>query len=385
MKILFAPLITRLKLNESHERVRIMSEEAMKRGHDVAISINKSCNYSKIKGTSIYEAPLPKNWKSSRIKQKTGKDSLPKDWIYFAENMHSFSDALYVMGSIGKRYYKKDVESIINSIDSFKPDIVYSDLRPAAISASLARNIKIASTVTYPLCEYHSQDPYAIDIINNFNSKIGIAKFNSICDFFDKSDLKFVPSIYELEPLAGKSVVFTGPIMEIKAVKTLNPEKKIIIKLRSMDQDFLLEETIKTFKNSDFKIFLVSSKLEEKNYGNISVRKCINMKKQLADAAVFIHNGENKDVFNSIITDTPQVIMKCNVYFLKYNGYSVERNNAGLLIEKDDFNKNKLPKIVEKIMSKEKYVKNTKKLSRLLAQHTGAVKVIDEMEKITSK
>lgn len=109
------------------------------------------------------------------------------------------------------------------------------------------------------------------------------------------------------------------------------------------------------------------------------------MKKQLADAAVFIHNGENKDVFNSIITDTPQVIMKCNVYFLKYNGYSVERNNAGLLIEKDDFNKNKLPKIVEKIMSKEKYVKNTKKLSRLLAQHTGAVKVIDEMEKITSK
>jgi ribosomal protein L30E len=382
MKILFAPLITRLKINESQERIKMLARESMKRGHQVALSVNGCCNYSKIKGTTVYEAPMPKNWKSSRIKQKSGKESLPKDWLYLVENMHSFSDALYVMGAIGKKYYKKDVEAIINAIDKFNPDIVYSDLRPAAVSASLIRNIKIASTVTYPLCEYHSQDPYALDIINSYNSKMDIVKSKSFCAFYENSNLEFVPSIYELQPLAGKSVVFAGPIMEFKPIDKIVPAKKIIIKLRSMDQDFLLKETIKAFKNLDLKIILVSSKLEDKDYGNISVRKNINMKKQLAEAAVYIHNGENKDLFNSIISETPQIIVKTNVYFLKYNGYSIQRNNAGLFIEESDFNKNRLPKLIDKIINKDKYVENTQKLSKILMEHKGAITVIDEIEKL---
>lgn len=382
MRILFAPLLTRLKLDESHERVRILSEEAMKRGHKVALSINKCCNFSKIKGTDIYEAPLPKNLKSSIIRQKIGNESMPNDWIYLTENMHSFSDALYIMGSIGKKYYKRDVDSIARAIDAFKPDMVYSDLRPGALTASLSRKVKIASTVTYPLCEYHSQDRYVLDIINSCNSKVGISKSGSMCDFFDKSDLKFVPSIYELEPLAGESVIFTGPIRKTKAVKTLVPSKKIVIKIRSMDNKFILKETIKAFKNTDYNILLISSKLDEDNFGNVTVKKNVNMKKQLADAAVFIHNGENEDVFNSISTDTPQIIVQCNVYFLKYNGYSIQRNKAGLLIEKEEFNRNRLPLIVNKILGKEKYVKNTKRLSKILTCHEGAVTVLDEMEKL---
>ncbi|SHI50415.1 UDP:flavonoid glycosyltransferase YjiC, YdhE family [Dethiosulfatibacter aminovorans DSM 17477] len=385
MRILFAPLITRLKLTESHERVRMLSEEAMRRGHEVALSANQCCNYSKIKGTGLYEAPLPKNLKSSIIKQKTGKESIPKDWFYKVDNMHSFSDALYIMGAIGKKYYKRDVESIASAIDSFKPDIVYSDLRPGALSASLSRNVRIASTVTFPLCEYHSQDRYVLDIINSCNSKIGISKSGSLCDFFDRSDLRFVPSIYELEPLAGKSVIFTGPIRKTESVKALIPSKKIVIKLRSMDSEFILKETIKAFKGTDFNILLVSSKLGNGDFGNVTVRKNINMKKQLADAAVFIHNGENEDVFNSITTDTPQIVVQCNVYFLKYNGYSIQRNKAGLLIEKEEFNRNRLPRIVDKILSKEKYLENTKKLSKILARHGGAVTVIDEMEKLTGR
>ncbi len=382
MKILFAPLITRLKINESQERIKMLARESMKRGHQVALSVNGCCNYSKIKGTTVYEAPMPKNWKSSRIKQKSGKESLPKDWLYLVENMHSFSDALYVMGAIGKKYYKKDVEAIINAIDKFNPDIVYSDLRPAAVSASLIRNIKIASTVTYPLCEYHSQDPYALDIINSYNSKMDIPKASSLCAFYEKSDLEFVPSIYELQPLAGKSIVFAGPIMEFKSIDKIVPAKKIIIKVRSMDQDFLLKKTVETFKNSDLKVLLISSKLQDKDFGNISVRKSVNINKQLAEAAVYIHNGENKDLLNSLMSKTPQIIVKANVYFLKYNGYSLQRNNAGIFIDESDFNKNKLPKLLDKIMKKDKYVDNTKKLSKILMKHGGAVKVIDEIEKL---
>jgi ribosomal protein L30E len=385
MKILFTPLITRLKIDESHERIKALSEECMKRGHSVALCINENCNYSKIKGTSTYKSPLPKNWKSSRMKKKTGKDSKSKDWFYFVESMHSFSDALKIMGAVSTKHYKKDVESIIKAIDMFNPDIVYSDLRPAAVSASLIRGIPIASTITYPLCEYLSKDQYAIEIINIFNKKNNIPKYNSICDFIDKSDLKFVPSIYELEPLAGKSIIFSGPFVKPKPVKKLKPSKKIIIKIRSMNQDILLKETIQTFKNSNYKVILVSSKLEESDYGNISVRKSINMKKQLADTTVFINNGENKDIVNAIMTDTPQIVVKCNVYFLKYNGYSIQINNAGLFIDKSDFNKNKLPGLVDKIMSKEKYMKNTKRLSKILSQHRGVLQVIDEIEGLVGK
>jgi hypothetical protein len=385
MKILLAPLITRLNINESHERIEALSEECLKRGHSVAICINENCNYSIIKGTSIYGSPVPKNWKSSRMKKKTGKDSKSKDWFYYIENMHSFSDALNIMGAVSAKYFKKDVESIIKAIDLFKPDIVYSDLRPAAVSASLIRKIPIASTITYPLSEYRDKDQYAIDIINIFNKKNNIPKYNSICDFVDISDLKFVPSIYELEPLAGKSIIFTGPFIKTQAVKKLHSSGKIIIKVRSMDQDILLKETKMAFYNSNLKVLLVSSKLEEADYNNISVRKSINMKKQLADAAVFINNGENKDVLNAIMTDTPQIVVKCNLYFLKYNGYSIQSNNAGLFIDKSDFNKNKLPALVDKIMSKEKYIQNTKKLSNILSQHRGVLQVVDELEKFIEK
>lgn len=136
MKILIAPMGAMAETSGPFLRVAALSKKLLETGHQVALCAALDVNYHEISGVKNYDCPVPS---PSGMPMAIGKRMFglaQKLGIQQKKQVHSFEQVLFFTGAIQQKFFMKDVLSIRQAIQDFRPDVVYSEFRPAAIVAA---------------------------------------------------------------------------------------------------------------------------------------------------------------------------------------------------------------------------------------------------------
>jgi uncharacterized protein (TIGR00661 family) len=365
-------------------RTVLLANECIKRGHEVALCAAEDPNYHSIENVTNYYAPIPsllgvpkfigKN--IFKISQLTG--------LQQRKTINSFEEVLHFVGAINEKYFAKDVYCIRKAMQEFKPDVVYSEFRIAAIVAAKLENIKVATGYSLPVQKSFACNPEYSKGVNKYLAENGLNKVESVLDIFDLADLKIVPSSYEIEPIDGENIVFVGPLSLPNTIPTKEEKNKIVAYMGNgtISPMKLIEELTKAFENSKYQVYIATEQVEPYNKNNINVNKRFDFNELMPEAMAYINHGGQNSIMTGLIYGVPQIICPGNVFERKYNASSIVNLKAGTMLEVKDFNYKIIKEIVDDFNENSTYANNSKKAGDVLLSLGGAAKAVQAIENL---
>jgi UDP:flavonoid glycosyltransferase YjiC (YdhE family) len=254
MRVLIAPMSAMAETAGPFSRAITLSHKLMERNHEIALCSAEDVNYRSIENVNNYYAPIPSPFGMPMIIGKRMAKIAQLLGIQEKKRVNSFEQVLHFVGAINKKHFYKDVYHIRKAIQDFKPDVVYAEFRISAIVASKLENIKVVTGYSYPVQKIFASNPEYSTGVKEFLQENKLPSIQSVLDIFNWADLKFVPSSYELEPIDGENIVFTGPffIPNIKFVET--PKNKIIVYMGfgTINPTIVINNLTKAFGQTNF-------------------------------------------------------------------------------------------------------------------------------------
>lgn len=382
MKILIAPMGAMAETSGPFSRVAALSEKLLETGHQVALCAALDVNYHEISGVKNYDCPVPSPFGMPMAIGKRMFGLAQKLGIQQKKQVHSFEQVLFFTGAIQQKFFMKDVLAIRQAIQYFRPDVVYSEFRPAAIVAAKLEKVKIAAGYSFPIQKKYASNPEYSKGIRRFIKGCQLPPIESVLDIFDWADLKVVPSSYELEPIADDRVIFTGPFLHPSQTASRKGRNKIIAYMGSgtVSPKQLVEELSKAFQGTAYQVLIATEQLQPFEENNIIVNHRFDFSKLMPEAAVYINHGGQNSIMTGLIYGVPQIICPGTVFEREYNASSIEKIGAGKVISAKDFQADTLKSLLLEFQKDESYAERAHKAGEQLISMGGTEKVVKELE-----
>ncbi|SHI73123.1 conserved hypothetical protein [Clostridium cavendishii DSM 21758] len=384
MKVLIAPMAAMVETSGPFSRVVALCYELIERQHEVAFCAAEDINYRKIENIKNYYSPIPSILGMPMVIGKTMFKIGQLSGIQHKKTVNSFEEVLHFLGAINEKHFYKDVSYIRKAIQDFKPDVVYSEFRIAAIVAAKLENIKVITGFSYPAQKSFASNPEYSKGVKNFIRENKLPEIESVLDIFNWADLKIVASSYELEPINDKNIVFTGPFSIPNIKKTNFQRNKIIVYMGNgtINPKIVIDNLIKSFEKTDYQIYIATYQVKPYKKNNITVDKRFDFSKLMPEAIAYINHGGQNSIMTGLVYGVPQIIYPGNVFERKYNAASIVNLGAGILLETNDFNTETIMEIIKEFKENHIYINNAKKASDQLLSLGGTKKVVQAMEYI---
>ena len=364
-------------------RAWLLVQDFKDAGIEVATCMAEDVNYSPMDGVKNYflEVPMPLGLpkaiasRTFPIAQKLG--------IIERKNVESFEDVLHFTGNIDYGYLEKSVQNIRDAIGDFNPDIVYSEFNMSAIIASKLEDKPLYATVSYPTQTEYASNPKYAKGLKKYLKENNLPEIHSALDLFKWADESFVPSIYELEPFDKENVTFCGTWKHIDNGNNSNDgnDKKDIILVYmgngTISPNKMLKEIKDAFIGSEYEVYIASLGLEKQDYDNVHVDNRWDFSKLLNDAALFINHGGQNSIIDGLIYGVPQLICPGRVFERIYNGKSVEKANAGIVLGLDEFKSEIIRSRSERIIGDISFRENSELIGDKLKSQKGIGSILD--------
>jgi uncharacterized protein (TIGR00661 family) len=274
------------------------------------------------------------------------------------------------------------VYCIRKAIQEFKPDVIYSEFRIAAIVAAKLEKVKVVTGYSLPVQKSFASNPEYSKGVNQYLEENNLNKVESVLDIFDWADLKIVPSSYDLEPINGENIVFVGPFSSPDITQTKVEKNKIVAYMGSgtISPRKVIEELTKAFEKSNYQVYIATEQVEPYKKDNINVNKRFDFSELMPEAKVYINHGGQNSVMTGLIYGVPQIICPGNVFERQYNASSIVKLDAGIMLKVCDFNSETIKRIVNDFNEKLTYTNNSKIAGEMLLSLGGATKAVQVIE-----
>ncbi len=296
--------------------------------------------------------------------------------------VNSFEEVLHLVGALNKKHFYEDVFYIRKAIQDFKPDLVYAEFRLSAIVASKLENIKVITGYSYPVQKSFASNPeYSIGI-KEFLQENNLPPIESVLDIFNWADLKVVPSSYELEPIDDKNIVFTGPFSTFSENKIKPHRNKVLVYMGNgtITPNKVINTLNKSFKQTAFQVYIATHQVKPYRKDNITVNKRFDFNELMPETIAYINHGGQNSIMTGLIYGVPQIICPGNVFERRYNAASIVNLSAGVSLEANEFNAEKIINLVNNFSKNPTYSKNSKKVGNQLLNLGGVNKLVNIME-----
>ena len=382
MKILIVPMAAMAETSGPSSRCRLLAEGFCRAGFDVATCMAKDVNYKLINGIPNYylEVPMPLGLpkaiavRAFAVAQKTG--------IVSRKTVKSFDQVLQLTGNLEYSYLKKSVASLRAAIQEYDPDIIYSEFNISAIIAAKKEGIKLYTTVSYPTQYGYSHQKGLAKGINRLLEELKLPEVPSPLCLFDWADKSFCMSINELEPINKQQVFYCGSLKKCKE-KNESFRKKDVIVIYMGSGTVSAKETLKVageaYKNSNFEVYIASAYLKEGDYGNVHVAPRWDFDKLLSEAVLYINHGGQNSIVDGLINGVPQIIVPGKVFERKYNAQCIAHINAGVVLNKREFNAERIRSLTDTIQNRSDLYENAVSYGRKLIEARGIDVILDEV------
>jgi uncharacterized protein (TIGR00661 family) len=383
MKILIATMSAVAETSGPFSRTKSLAKELLDHGYEVALCAANDVNYRSIQGVKNYGSAVPVPFGLPEFIGKHTFQIAQKLGFIKRKTVHSFEEVLYMTGATAYPFFKEDVIFIREVIREFKPDFVYSEFRLASIIAAKLESVPVFTSYSYPVQPSYAKDEKLAKGVNKALKYFEMNGANSTLDIFDMADLKIIPSSFELEPVSGEKIVFTGPFQRNKQEQFIENDKNIILAymgIGTISQKILVKELEKAFLKSSYQVYIAGWGLPDEIKDNIHKGTHFNFRELLPKTAVFINHGGQNSIMDALYYGVPQIICPGKVFERKYNAESVACKKAAVTLQVKDFNADTIKQSVKMISSDKQYAQNAKELGNSLTLLGGADEIIKRIE-----
>lgn len=336
-------------------------------GAQVATCMAEDVNFRSVPGITNYflDIPMPLGLpepiaaKTFPVAQKLG--------ITSHKAVPSFDEVLHLTGNLDYKYIAKSVSDIRRAIVEFKADIVYSEFSISAIIAAKLENAKLFATVSYPTQHSYAHSAKLSHGLNRFLLENGLPKVESALKLFEWADERYCFSIKELEPFA-EGVTFCGALKKVHMDVHERERNKILVYMGNgtITAKKMKDEISEAFRGSPYDVYIASSYLKEETDGNIWIAHRWEFDELLDDACLFINHGGQNSIVDGLLHGVPQITVPGKVFERRFNAESLVKNNAGIMIEQDDFHAEVIREKAKKVIVSDKMRESARELGRKL-------------------
>lgn len=382
MRILIASMPVPLPARGPYSRISAVAAEAVKRNHTVAVCAAKDAVFKDLAGTtSIYSSAPSLGGIIPFPLIKIFMPVVESLNIQGKRKLTSYEKVVFDLGISRKAFFKKDVRCIQEAIRLFKPDVVYSEVRIAAIVAAKIEGVPCAAGVSYPVLPEYASNPELSSGVKHFLLENGLPHITSVLDIFHWADRKIVGSSYELEPVEGDDVYFAGPILNFKTPKKAEKTKNIIIYLgvSPISHRKIMDTVKEAFHGTEHQVFTVIPNVT-KDFDNIHIRPHFDFSRIMPGAEAYIHHGGQNSTMTGLIYGVPQIVFAGEHFERCYNAGKIMETGAGLSAPNEAFTPEKLNEMLRQINWNPTYRQISENTGKKLLELGGPAKVVDVLE-----
>ena len=380
MRILIVPLPALAPTQGSQLRVRQLITGFRAAGFEVATCAAEDLNFKKQEGITNYflEIPIPMGLPSCigknmfQFAAKTGLSS--------KKTVHSFDEVLFLTGAIHEGYFRRSVQCICGAIETYKPDLVYSEFNLSAIIAAKLEGVKVFTDYSYPVQDTFASKPSLAKGVNRALKAWGMPGVSSVLEIFKWADYQIVPSSYTLEPIDGENIIFTGPFMTQEESRNQEVKRDKILAymgIGTISNKKLVHELTGVFAGQPYEVYIVGKGLKAQTRQNIHLAPFIDFKELLPETAVFIHHGGQNSIMDALQYGVPQLICPGKMFERKYNAYSITSRGAGITLSEKAFCSKEIKASITKLIKEESYKQNSQKLWQEIKELGGAARIVE--------
>lgn len=367
-------------------RASAICDGLMKQGHQVAFCMGEDPNYQEIEHVENFYTPVPSPMGLPKFMGKRIFKVAEFLGIRQRRPVHSFEEVLHITGAIDRKYFAEDVSCIRKAIQSFKPDVIYSEFNLSAIVAAKMENIKVATGYSYPVQKIYAANPEYSKGVTSYLKENKLPEIESVLDIFNWADLKIVPSAFQVEPIRDDNVVFTGPLFSLPNNVENGKRNKIISYINaSLGAKKVINELTEAFLNAEYEVYISTEEATPFINNNIIVDKRFDFSKLMPEAIAYLNHGGQNSIMTGLIYGVPQIMCPGNVFERIYNADSIVNLDAGIKLSQEEFNSERIKEIINEFQSNPQRSNNSKNAGQELMTLGGIQKAIAVLEGLASK
>lgn len=383
MKILIAPLAALAETKGPISRARALAEAGKSRGHQVAFCTALDFNYTPVDGVPNYFAPIPSPFGTPLPIGKRVFRFAQKSGLQARRVVHSFEEVLFILGAIHPRFFPRDVEAVRKAIRDFKPDVVFSEFRPAAIVAARLEKTPVVTGLSVPAHWTYAKSPKYGAGVRRFLEIHNLPPVESALEVFDWVEAKFIASSFDLEPMEGEKVIHVGPYIALSQPPAVGQKRDALIAY--MGNGTVLPALLKRvmcegFSDWDGPVYVASRQIPPFETGNLHFAAEFDFNRLMPSARAFIHHGGQNSMMTGLVNGVPQVVCPGTMFERLYNGRSVENLQAGVLLDLKNFTPQGVKSAVERLAADPRCSENARSAGANLLSLGGTTKIYEVLE-----
>lgn len=379
MKILIVPMAAMAETSGPSSRCAALAKGFADAGTETATCMAEDCNFRKLDGIPNYFLDIPMPMGMPEVIAKRAFPMAQKLGITSRKAVRSFDEVLHLTGNLDARYLRKSIASIRKAIAEYKPDIVYSEFNISALIAAKCENVKLCASVSYPTQHEYAHDAKLARELNKVLDELGLPQVSSALQLFKWADAAFCPSIPEMEPLRGNKVFFCGTFKGYTPAVRDAQRNKILVYMGSgtVSASKMLGLLQGAFGGSDCEIYFATSYLKEGTIGNIHIAPRWDFSTLLDESVLFIDHGGQNSIVDGLMHGVPQIIIPGKVFERQFNGKSVEKNKAGIVISHRELSSEAISRAAKTLTGSDEASRNAYALGEKLRAAGGTGRIIE--------
>ena len=380
-RVLIVPMAAMAETGGPSGRCRILAEAFRDAGMEAATCMAEDINFREIEGVENYYLDVPMPLGLPEFIARRSFPAAQKLGITSRKTVSSFDEVLHITGNLDYRYLKKSVESIRNAIRKFAADAVYSEFNISALIAAKLEGVPLFTTVSYPTRYEFAHNDSLAKGLNKLLREESLTIVRSALDLFDLADVRFCPSIRELEPMDGENLFYCGALKSVSTGECQRSKILVYMGNGTVSPDRMEKVVTEAFAGSEHDVYIGSAQLDPKDEGNIHIAARWDFGSMLDEAVLFINHGGQNSVIDGLLHGVPQIMVPGQVFERKYSARSVAENRAGLVLQNADFEPRMLRAASEDLIESETYKNNASVLGELLKSAGGTKVIVREVLK----
>lgn len=315
MKILIAPLITRPKSDANYHITRTLSDLFSLNQHAVAISASRA---SSISTAALYDAAELKKTK------------------FYKKDLYSYEEWMYAVGASRREYLEDDLEFLDAAIDQFRPDLIITLDRIAAVITARKRKIPclaIVNTSIYRTATFPVKILQELNRVLSFENMEQVFRISDLYDFCEERII-FGPIEIQPMPLDADFRRF-GTFTYQKDIKA--DPKSVYISLDAVEKkpQTLRKMIIETFSGASWPVYAFIPGIPAEKVQNIHFL-AMHRDDLMREAAVCIHDGNDYACNMCTASAVVQLIITDHHYGRIANALAAKRYGFGIMSDEDE-------------------------------------------------
>ena len=251
--------------------------------------------------------------------------------------VHSFEEVLWLTGSLDYRYSCAVAEKLREFIQTWRPDVVYSEFNLAAVIAARAEGIPCMGSGSQPTTAAYASNPRKSAGIRRLLREMGMPAPASSLTILEGMKRRFIPSCPSLEPEAGERAIYCGFLGEVPQLDARSTDRDCAVGYLGSGSvpagvAVRVGRQISSALGCDVYVAGVPEAVYAVAGHKVHCAPRLNFAELLPRARVMVHHGGQNSMMDALAYQAPQVVVPGRVFERQFNADAVERTRCGLSV-----------------------------------------------------